>query len=138
MKMSLWTLTGLCIALSGCVLGSGPCLFLEPVQNKFTGTLHFRSYPSDDGIDQVPILTLARTVYIYAPAQSHQCLPANEVQLVGWSQFPPDVPDNSRVHVEGTLFAAASAHQHTAFLVNVRNVFPDLPAPAQKPKPDAH
>ena len=34
-------------------------------------------------MQHVPILVLDRTAYIYSPAQSFQCQPANELQLVG-------------------------------------------------------
>jgi len=39
--------------LSGCVIGYGPCLFLQPVKHTFTGLVHFRDYPASDGIDNV-------------------------------------------------------------------------------------
>jgi hypothetical protein len=44
-----------CIALSGCVFGSGACLFEQPFKHTLVGTIHFRSYPAGDGIDRVPV-----------------------------------------------------------------------------------
>ena len=55
-----------CWALSGCVLGYGPCLFLQPVKHDFVGVVHFHDYPEADGIDNVPIVTLDTTAYTYA------------------------------------------------------------------------
>jgi hypothetical protein len=52
-----------CIALSGCVIGSGPCLWLQ-VRHDFSGRVHFREFPRADGIDTVPILILDKTQYI--------------------------------------------------------------------------
>jgi hypothetical protein len=115
---------GLCAALSGCVLGYGHCQFLQPVKTTLTGKVHFRTYPAADGMDSVPVLALDRTAYIYAPAQSKTCLPANDVQLVGLAEFPPNVSENSHVSVDGSLFEAVSSRQHTRFLVNVANMLP--------------
>src|ERR1700731_666397 len=78
---------GLCVALCGCVIGSGPCLWLQ-VRHDFSGRLHFREFPRADGVDTVPILILDKTQYIYAPPQSFLCLPANDVQLVGMTELP--------------------------------------------------
>jgi hypothetical protein len=111
-------------ALSGCVLGYGHCLFTEPVKNTLAGHVHFRNYPAADGVDNVPVLVLDQTAYVYAPAESHECLAANDVQLVGLSEFPKDIEENTHVSVEGTLFAAATARQHTRFVVNVTSILP--------------
>lgn len=110
------------ISLSSCVLGHGRCQWLEPFKTTLTGTLHFRSYPAADGMDHVPILALDTTTYIYAPALSHECLSANELQLVGVAEFPPNMAENSQIIVKGSLFGAVSGHQHTRFLLNVANV----------------
>ena len=64
------------LGLSGCVLGYGPCLFQQPVKNTLTGHVHFRDFPTQEGVDNVPVLSLDKTAYIYAPAQS--ILPAGE------------------------------------------------------------
>jgi len=112
------------LALSGCVIGYGPCLFQQPVKNTLTGHVHFREYPNADGVDNVPVLALDRTAYVYAPAQSHLCLPANDVQLVGVSEFPQNVIENSHVSVDGVLFQAGSSRQHTAFVMNVTTILP--------------
>jgi hypothetical protein len=117
-------LAGLCAGLPGCVIGYGPCLFQQPVKSTLTGHVHFRDYPAADGIDNVPVLALDRTAYVYAPAQSHHCLPANDVQLVGVSEFPQDVIENSHVAVDGVLFQAASGRQHTPFLMKVTTILP--------------
>jgi hypothetical protein len=113
--------------LSGCVIGYGPCLFQQPVKNSLTGHVHFRDYPAPDGLDNVPVLSLDRTAYIYAPAQSHHCLAANDLQLIGVAEFPPNVIENSHVTVDGVLFQAGSGRQHTPFLMNVTTILP-IPA----------
>jgi hypothetical protein len=110
-------------ALCGCVHGVG-CLFMQPIKHTLTGRIHFRSYPAADGIDNVPILALDRTAYVYSPAHSYQCMSATDVQLVGVSEFPENVIEDSHVTVEGTLFESTSAHQYTRFLVNVTTLLP--------------
>jgi hypothetical protein len=110
--------------LSGCVIGYGPCLFQQPVKDHLTGRVHFRNYPAADGVDNVPVLALDRTAYIYAPAVSHHCLPANDVQLVGVTEFPPNVVENSHVRVDGVLFQAATGRQHTPFVMKVTTILP--------------
>jgi hypothetical protein len=127
--MRAWRLSfmGASLVLSGCVIGYGPCLFQQPVKNTLAGHVHFRDYPSADGIDNVPVLALDKTAYIYAPAESHHCLPANDVQLVGVAEFPQNVIENTHVSVDGRLFQAASDHQHTDFLINVITILP-IPA----------
>jgi hypothetical protein len=122
-----WSFIGACLALCGCVVGYGPCLFQQPVKTTLTGHVHFRDYPTPEGIDNVPVLTLDQTAYVYAPAQSHLCLAANDVQLIGVAEFPQNVIENSHVTVDGTVFQAGSGHQHTAFLMNVRTILP-IPA----------
>ena len=124
--MRIWRVSfiGACLGLSGCVLGYGPCLLQQPVKNTLTGRVHFRDYPGSDGMDNVPILALDRTAYVYAPAQSRHCLPANDVQLVGVAEFPHDVIENSHVSVDGVLFQEASSRQHTPFVMNVTTILP--------------
>jgi hypothetical protein len=116
------------LALSGCVVGYGQCLFTEPLKNTVTGHVHFRNFPAPDGIDNVPVLSLDRTAYIYSPAHSHQCLPANDLQLIGVAEFPQDVIEDTHVTVHGSLFEAASARQHTSFVMNVVSILPIRPA----------
>ena len=111
------------LALSGCVAGRR-CLFIEPLKSSLTGRMHFRDYGAPDGIDHVPVLALDQTAYVYAPAHSRNCLPVNDLQLVGWSEFPPDIAENAHIVVEGSLFEAASPHQHTGFLMNVNTIVP--------------
>ena len=118
---------GLCIALSGCVLGSGLCLWLQPVRVTLTGHVHFRDYPGKDGIDNVPVLVPDKNAYVYAPAQSHLCLALNDVQLVGVAEFPQSIGENSHVSVVGSLFEAVSARQYTRFLINVISIEPIRP-----------
>jgi hypothetical protein len=117
-----WVLVTL-FALGGCVHGYG-CLLEAPLKHTLTGRIHFRSYPAPDGMDNVPVLTLDRTAYIYAPAHSYQCMFATDVQLAGVSEFPESVIENSHVSVEGTLFEASSAHEYTRFLMNVSLLLP--------------
>jgi hypothetical protein len=113
-----------CAALSGCVLGYGPCLVLQPIKHDFAGVVHFRNYPAPDGIDNVAILTLDATAYVYAPAQSRRCLPANDLQMVGLAEFPRDVGENTHVAVSGSLTEATTSRQHTTFLLNVTTILP--------------
>ena len=110
-------------ALAGCVHGSG-CLFLQPIKHTLTGRIHFRSFPAPDGMDNVPILVLDRTVYVYSPAHSYQCMSATDVQLVGVSEFPENVIDNSQVSAQGSLFESTAGHQYTRFLMNVTTLLP--------------
>jgi len=114
-----------CLGATGCVHGYGACLWTQPVRHTLSGRVDFRSYPGADGIDNVPVLVLDRTAYLYSPAQSFQCQPANELQLVGISEFPQNVVENSHVSVEGKLFAAVSARDHTRFLMDVITLLPD-------------
>jgi hypothetical protein len=95
------------------------------VKHSLSGRVHFRSYPTPDGMDNVPVLTLDREVYIYSPAQSFMCQSADQLQLVGISEFPESVVEDSHVVVQGRLFAAASSHDHTGFLMNVITLLPD-------------
>jgi hypothetical protein len=137
MRIWRWSIAGACLAISGCVSGYGACLFQRPIKQNLTGHVHFRDYPSADGMDNVPVLVLDRTAYIYAPAQSHLCLPASDVQLVGVAEFPPSVIENSHVSVDGVLFQAGSGHQHTPFVMNVTTILP-IPAataPPAEPSP---
>lgn len=115
---------GACLALSGCVIGYGPCLFQQPVKNTLTGHVHFRDYPTAEGVDNVPVLALDRTAYVYAPAQSHHCLAANDVQLTGVAEFPQNVIENSHVSVAGVLFQSGSGREHTPFVMNVTTILP--------------
>ncbi len=117
------------LALCGCVVGYGQCLFTEPLKNTLTGHVHFRNFPAPDGIDNVPVLSLDRTAYIYSPAHSHQCLPANDLQLIGVAEFPQDVIEGTHVTVHGSVFEAASARQHTSFVMNELSILPIRPAP---------
>jgi hypothetical protein len=111
-------------SLSGCVIGGGRCLFLEPINATLTGRIHFRDFPTAGGIDNVPVLAVDQTAHVYAPAESHSCMPVNDIQLVGWSEFPPDIIEGAHITVHGTLFEAAAAHQYTHFLMNVVTVVP--------------
>ena len=124
----LWSLAVLAVnaALTGCVVGYGPCLLLEPVKHTFTGQVHFHDYPESAGVDNVPILVLDSTSYVYAPAQSNHCQSANDLQLVGVTEFPDNVGENSHVKVEGSLFEAVSSRHHTKFLINVQSIEPTV------------
>lgn len=133
MKIRTLACAGLCAALSGCVLGYGHCLFLDPVRTSLTGTLHFRSYPAGGGTDRVAVLAFDRTAYVYAPAESRQCVAANDAELTGWSEYPPELKENTRVTVEGALIPAVSARQHTRFVIKIRDIEPELPAPPPGP-----
>ena len=122
-----WILVAV-VALSGCVHGAG-CLFLQPIKHTLTGRIHFRSYPAADGMDNVPVLVLDRTAYVYAPAHSYQCMSATDMQLVGVSEFPENIIEGSRVSVQGAVFEATSAHEYTRFLMSVRLLLPLNKAP---------
>ena len=123
MKVSRLWILGVLVALTGCVHGYG-CLFLQPVKHTLTGRIHFKTYPAADGMDNVPILVLDRTAYVYSPAHTYQCLSATDIQLVGVSEFPENVIEDSRVSVEGKLFESTSAHEYTRFLMNVTTLLP--------------
>ena len=123
MKVSRLWILGVLVALTGCVHGYG-CLFLQPVKHTLTGRIHFKTYPAADGMDNVPILVLDRTVYVYSPAHTYQCLSATDIQLVGVSEFPENVIEDSRVSVEGRLYESTSAHEYTRFLMNVTTLLP--------------
>lgn len=123
-----------CLALAGCVLGYGRCLFLAPVRVSLTGTLHFRSYEVDGAVERVAVLNTDAAQYVYAPAQSRLCEMASEFQLTGWSDYPADLKDGSRVAVSGSLIQGTSQHQHTRFLIELRTLDP---APGAPPRPAA-
>lgn len=110
--------------LSGCVFGYGHCLFLNPVKVRLAGKVHYRDFPAADGVDNVPILALDRTEYIYDPAPNHLCLPVNEVQMVGLSEFPADVIEGTPLSADGSLFEASRPRQHTRFVLDVTTLLP--------------
>jgi hypothetical protein len=115
----------MCMVLSGCVIGSGPCLWLQ-VRHDFTGRVHFRDFPHSNGVDTVPILILDKTQYVYAPPQSLQCLAANDVQLIGLTEFPDSIGEDTHVIVDGKLIEGVTAGHYTPFVIDVISV---LPAP---------
>ena len=123
MRIARFWVLGVLAALSGCVHGVG-CLFLQPVKHTLTGRIHFRSYPASDGMDNVPVLVLDRTEYVYSPAHSYQCMSATDVQLVGVSEFPENIIENSHVSVDGALFESTSTHEYTRFLMRVTTILP--------------
>ena len=125
-NMRLMIGAGLCFLLSGCVIGSGPCLWLQ-VRHDFTGHVHFREFPRSDGVDTVPILILDKTQYMYAPPQSFHCLAANDVQLVGMTEFPDSIGENTHVIVDGKMIEGVTADQHTRFIINVISILPLAP-----------
>ena len=123
MKLRLLLSLGLCVSLSGCVLGSGPCLWLQ-VRHDFTGRVHFREFPQKDGIDTAPILILDKTQYIYSPALSFHCLPANDVQLTGLTEFPDSIGENTHVIVDGKILQGVAQGQYTRFVIQVNGILP--------------
>jgi hypothetical protein len=116
-------------AAVGCVHGYGGCLWTQPVKHTLSGRVHFRSYPTSDGMDNVPVLTLDHEIYVYSPAQSFMCQSTDQLQLVGISEFPENVVEDSHVSVQGRLFAGTSSHDHTNFLMNVITLLPDNTGP---------
>jgi hypothetical protein len=136
--MSVWRWTilvvclGACLAAAGCVHGYGGCLWMQPVKHTLSGRVQFRTYPTENGIDNVPVLVLDKTAYLYAPAQSLMCQPANELQLVGVSEFPRNVVENSHVAAQGRLYSATESREHTHFLMNVITLLPDMTSPAEE------
>jgi hypothetical protein len=124
----IWRLigVGVCVLLSGCVIGSGPCLWLQ-ANHTFSGHLHFRDFPTKDGIDNVPILILDKTEYVYSPARSFQCSALNDVQLVGLAEFPQSVGENSHISVRGSVREGVSGHEYTPFLIHVTSILPPRP-----------
>jgi len=135
MKISTY-LAAACLLLSGCVVGSGACLFEAPFKHTITGIVHFQDFPAGEQIDHVPVLTVDKTAYIYAPATSLHCLPATELQLVGFAELPPDMAEGAHVEVTGSVIQAASTHQHTPFLVEVKGILPLPSAAAASPTPN--
>lgn len=129
--MTAWRsiVIGISLAAAGCVHGYGGCLWTQPVKHTVSGRVHFRSYPTSDGVDSVPVLTLDREIYIYSPAQSFMCQSADQLQLVGISEFPENVVEDSHVSVQGRLYAGVSSHDHTNFLMNVITLLPDNVSP---------
>jgi hypothetical protein len=111
-------------ALSGCVIGSGPCLWLE-VNHDFSGRVHFREFPNAEGVDTAPILILDKTQYVYAPPQSFHCLAANDVQLVGLTEFPDSIGENTHVLVQGKVVEGVAQGQYTRFVIQVLSILPD-------------
>jgi hypothetical protein len=125
MKRRGW-LAGVALAMAGCVHGYGGCLFVSPIKHTLTGRVHFRTYPlPSGGVETAPLLTLDRIAYIYSPAQSFMCIPADELQLEGISEFPERVVENSHVSVQGQIVAATSGSDHTRFLMQVITLLPD-------------
>ena len=129
-----WSCLAACVSLCGCVYGFGRCLWLQPVKSSLAGKVHFRDYPAADGVDNVPVLALDRTAYVYVPTSAHLCLPANEVQLVGVSEFPQDIGEDSHVVAYGALFQSATGRQYTPFLMNVITVANMPPGTPEPPK----
>ncbi len=117
---------GMCIVLSGCVVGSGPCLWLQ-ARHDFVGHIHFREFPRSDGVDTAPILILDKTQYMYAPPQSFQCLPANDVQIVGMTEFPDSIGEGTHVVVNGKMLEGVAAGQYTRFVIDAGGILPIPP-----------
>jgi hypothetical protein len=125
-KLRLVAAIGLCMVLSGCVIGSGPCLWLQ-VRHDFVGRVHFREFPRSDGVDTVPILILDKTQYVYAPPQSFHCLPANDLQLVGMTEFPDRIDEGSHVVVDGKVLEGVANGHYTHFVIQVVSILPFRP-----------
>jgi hypothetical protein len=125
-KLRLVAAIGLCMVLSGCVIGSGPCLWLQ-VRHDFVGRVHFREFPRSDGVDTVPILILDKTQYMYAPPQSFHCLPANDLQLVGMTEFPDRIDEGSHVVVDGKVLEGVANGHYTHFVIEVVSILPFRP-----------
>jgi hypothetical protein len=86
--------------------------------------VHFREFPRADGIDTVPILILDKTKYIYAPPQSLQCLAANDLQLIGLTELPDSVGENTHVTVDGQVLEGVAHGQYTRFVIKVNSILP--------------
>jgi hypothetical protein len=132
MSVWRWTILGACLAVAGCVHGYGGCLWLQPVKHTLSGRVQFRTYPTENGIDNVPVLVLDKTAYLYSPAQSLMCQPTNELQLAGVSEFPRNVVENSHVSAQGRLYSATESHDHTRFLMHVITLLPDMTSQAEE------
>src|SRR5450755_4119762 len=83
-----------------------------------------RELPCADGIDTVPILILDKTQYIYAPPQSFHCLAANDVQLIGLTELPDSVGENTHVTVDGKVLEGVAQGQYTRFVIQVNGILP--------------
>ena len=82
------------------------------------------SVPRADGIDTVPILILDKTQYIYAPPQSLHCLAASDVQLIGLTELPDSVGENTHVTVDGKVLEGVARGQYTRFVIQVNSILP--------------
>jgi hypothetical protein len=67
---------------------------------------------------------LDKTQYIYAPPQSLHCLAANDVQLVGMTEFPDRIDEGSHVIVDGKVLEGVAYGQHTRFVIQVESILP--------------
>jgi hypothetical protein len=61
---------------------------------------------------------------MYAPPQSFHCLPANDVQIVGMSEFPDSIGENTHVVVDGKMVEGVADGQHTRFVIQAISVLP--------------
>jgi len=128
MNISKSWILGALVALS--VACTGPvCLFLQPIKHTLTGRVHFRSFRRPTASITCRCWCSTGPSYVYSPAHSYQCMSATDVQLVGVSEFPESIIENSRVTAQGSLFESTSAHQYTRFLMNVTTLLPLKPAP---------
>ncbi len=104
------------------MIGHGRCLFLAPLKSHVSGTLHFRSYGGAEAVEHVPVLTLDRTQYVYAPALSRQCQSASELQLLPSVDLPESLGERSHVRVNGAVEVAVEEHQRTRFVFRVDSI----------------
>ena len=49
---------------------------------------------------------------------------ANDVQLVGMSEFPERIDEGSHVIVDGKVLEGVAAGQHTRFVIDVVSILP--------------
>ena len=122
-KLRLMAGIGLCVVLSGCVIGSGPAFGCRS-STTLRDTCISANFRAADGVDNVPILILDKTQYIYAPPQSFRCLPANDLQLIGVTELPSRIDEGSRVIVDGKVLEGVAQDQHTRFVIDVVSILP--------------
>jgi len=99
------------------------CLFQQPVKNTCDRGVFIFGLSGRQWRGQCARVGARSDCLYIAPAQSHHCLPANDVQLVAVSEFRKR-DRNSHVSVDGVLFQAGSGRQHTPFVMNVTTILP--------------
>ena len=112
---------------AGCVHGYGGVSVHAPVKHTLTGRVHFRTFPTGEGVDNVPVLVLDRDgLPVLAGGELY--VPVGRRAAAGRRlRVPAERRRELARERPGKLFSAASAHDHTRFLMNVITLLPDNP-----------